>query len=107
VPTVTFQDGPCKGQATTVTTTQLASGSVECGGVSYQIQGLAPNLYVAYETAGGGTGGIGTLAPDLLAGYADLQKAVTRDLWPALERVQRYNTLALNALKPTRKLRGR
>jgi hypothetical protein len=106
VPTVTFQDGPCKGQATTVTNTQLAAGTVECGGVSYQIQGLAPNLYVAYQTASGGSGGLGTLAPDLLAGYADLQKAVTRDLWPALARVERYNALALSALKPTRKLRG-
>lgn len=107
MPTVTFQDGPCKGQATTVTTTQLQAGSVECGGVSYQIQGLAPNTYIAYETPGGGTVGIGTLAPDLLSGYSDLQKAVTSDLWKGLALVDRYNAVALNALKTGRKVRGR
>ena len=102
---VAFQDGPCAGESTSVTPAILARGWLTCGGATYNIQGLAPNLYVAYETSASSDFNLGAIAPDILGGWDDVRRTLGATVPAQLARAQRLLGIARRSLGPRRKVR--
>ena len=102
---IAFQDGPCAGESTSVTPTILARGWLTCGGATYNLQALAPNLYVAYETSSSSSFDLAAIAPDVLGGWDDVRRTLGATVPAQLARAQRLLGIARRSLGPRRKVR--
>jgi hypothetical protein len=104
---VHLQGGPCDGRYVSVSDTLLAQGYLTCQGVTYQIEGQAPGIYVGVPQTAGTGGALQDLVPDVYAGFYDLRRALTKKLRPALANAQRSNQIALHALPRIHRVKGR
>lgn len=105
--TVKLEGGPCDGRYVPLSETGLARGFLSCGGVTYQIEGQAPGVYVGVPQSTGTGGTLQDIAPDVFAGWDHLRHALAKDLWPALSVARRNNRAALRVLTTRRKVRSK
>ena len=105
--TIKLQGGPCDGRYVPVTQALLQRGYLSCQGVTYQIEGQSPGVYVGVPQSTGTGGTLQSLAPDVFAGWDHLRRALSKDLWPALNTARRNNRAALRVLTTRHRVRGK
>lgn len=104
---ISFQDGPCEFQTVPISQADLTRRKTECGGAEYNVVFVGRGGIAGYVVGGTGAGSGSQAAPDVFAGFHDLQRALSLKLRPALDRARASNQLALRALPRIHKVKGR